>query len=113
MIDPKMLELKIYDDIPHLLAAGRHRSGKAIRALKWAVEQMEDRYRMMAELGVRNLASFNAEGRRGQGQGQAARPPRPDRLRPRNRAQPIYEEEKLEFEAAAADRGGRRRDSPT
>ncbi|MEO6113766.1 MAG: DNA translocase FtsK 4TM domain-containing protein, partial [Sphingomicrobium sp.] len=51
MIDPKMLELSIYDDIPHLLSPVVTEPGKAIRALKWTVEQMEERYRMMASLG--------------------------------------------------------------
>ena len=51
MIDPKMLELSIYDDIPHLLAPVVTEPGKAIRALKWTVEQMEERYRMMASAG--------------------------------------------------------------
>jgi S-DNA-T family DNA segregation ATPase FtsK/SpoIIIE len=59
MIDPKMLELKMYDGIPHLLAPVVTEPGKAIRALKWAVDQMEDRYLQMSELGVRNLAGFN------------------------------------------------------
>ena len=59
MIDPKMLELSSYDDIPHLLSPVVTEPAKAIRALKWAVEQMEERYRMMSSLGVRNLANFN------------------------------------------------------
>ncbi|MBB3764777.1 DNA translocase FtsK [Sphingomicrobium lutaoense] len=59
MIDPKMLELSVYDDIPHLLSPVVTEPAKAIRALKWTVEQMEERYRMMASLGVRQLASFN------------------------------------------------------
>jgi S-DNA-T family DNA segregation ATPase FtsK/SpoIIIE len=59
MIDPKMLELSMYEDIPHLLAPVVTEPAKAIRALKWAVEQMEERYRMMASLGVRALKSFN------------------------------------------------------
>ncbi len=59
MIDPKMLELSVYDDIPHLLSPVVTEPAKAIRALKWAVEQMEDRYRMMSSLGVRNLQGFN------------------------------------------------------
>src|SRR3546814_16507492 len=50
MIDPKMLELSVYDGIPHLLAPVVTEPKKAIRALKWAVEQMEDRYRMMSSL---------------------------------------------------------------
>jgi S-DNA-T family DNA segregation ATPase FtsK/SpoIIIE len=60
MIDPKMLELSIYDDIPHLLGPVVTEPGMEIRAVKWTVEQREDRYRMMANLGVRALPSFNA-----------------------------------------------------
>src|SRR3546814_4991578 len=48
MIDPKMLALSMYEDIPHLLPPAVTKPPKAMRALKWAVEQMEDRYRMMA-----------------------------------------------------------------
>jgi len=59
LIDPKVLELKSYDEIPHLLSPVVTEPAKAVRALKWAVEEMERRYRMMSEIGVRNLASFN------------------------------------------------------
>ncbi|MCY7338821.1 MAG: DNA translocase FtsK 4TM domain-containing protein [Sphingomonas bacterium] len=59
MIDPKMLELKTYDGIPHLLAPVVTDPPKAIRALKWTVEQMEDRYRQMSAINVRSLATFN------------------------------------------------------
>ncbi|WP_119420074.1 FtsK/SpoIIIE family DNA translocase [Desertibaculum subflavum] len=59
MIDPKMLELSVYDGIPHLLAPVVTEPGKAIVALKWAVREMEDRYRKMSELGVRNIGSYN------------------------------------------------------
>ncbi|MBC7519718.1 MAG: DNA translocase FtsK 4TM domain-containing protein [Sandarakinorhabdus sp.] len=59
MIDPKMLELCIYDGIPHLLSPVVTDPPKAIRALKWAVEQMEDRYRQMSAINVRSLATFN------------------------------------------------------
>ena len=45
MIDPKMLELSVYDGIPHLLSPGRHRPEKAVVALKWVVGEMEERYR--------------------------------------------------------------------
>ena len=85
MIDPKMLELSSYDDIPHLLAPVVTEPGKAIRALKWTVEQMEERYRMMANLGVRALPSFNAKVREAKGQGRQARPAGSDRLRRRHR----------------------------
>jgi S-DNA-T family DNA segregation ATPase FtsK/SpoIIIE len=59
MIDPKMLELSVYDDIPHLLAPVVTEPQKAIRALKWAVEQMEERYRLMAHINVRSLSGYN------------------------------------------------------
>ncbi|MBS0254351.1 MAG: DNA translocase FtsK 4TM domain-containing protein [Proteobacteria bacterium] len=59
LIDPKVLELKSYDEIPHLLSPVVTEPAKAIRALKWAVEEMERRYRQMSAIGVRNLTSFN------------------------------------------------------
>ena len=89
LIDPKMLELSVYDDIPHLLAPVVTEPAKAIRALKWTVEQMEDRYRMMASVGVRQLSSLQRQGARGEDEGPAARPARPDRLRRRDRPAPI------------------------
>ncbi len=59
LVDPKVLELKSYDDIPHLLSPVVTEPSKAVRALKWAVEEMERRYRMMSELSVRNITGFN------------------------------------------------------
>ncbi|MDR1476292.1 MAG: cell division protein FtsK [Holosporales bacterium] len=59
MIDPKMLELSVYDEIPHLLTPVVTDSKKAIFALKWAVAEMEGRYRRMSKLGVRNIDGFN------------------------------------------------------
>jgi S-DNA-T family DNA segregation ATPase FtsK/SpoIIIE len=59
MIDPKMLELSVYDDIPHLLTPVVTEAHKAVTALKWAVREMEDRYRAMSKLGVRNIDGFN------------------------------------------------------
>jgi DNA segregation ATPase FtsK/SpoIIIE, S-DNA-T family len=59
MIDPKMLELSVYDGIPHLLAPVVTAPEKAVSALKWAVKEMENRYRKMAELGVRNIDGYN------------------------------------------------------
>ncbi len=59
MIDPKMLELSVYDGIPHLLAPVVTDPAKAVSALKWVVREMESRYRKMSELGVRNVASYN------------------------------------------------------
>ena len=59
MIDPKMLELSVYDGIPHLLAPVVTDPKKAVAALKWAVREMEDRYRKMSKIGVRNIAGYN------------------------------------------------------
>nr|WP_253201133.1 DNA translocase FtsK 4TM domain-containing protein [Sphingomonas quercus] len=97
MIDPKMLELSIYDNIPHLLSPVVTEPAKAIRALKWAVEQMEERYRMMASVGVRGLASFNEKVRAAKAKGQ----PLGRRVQTgydADTGQPIYEEEQLDYE---------------
>ncbi len=59
MIDPKMLELSVYDEIPHLLAPVVTDMKEAANALKWCVAEMERRYRIMAALGVRNLVGYN------------------------------------------------------
>ncbi|MEO6396209.1 MAG: DNA translocase FtsK, partial [Devosia sp.] len=59
MIDPKMLELSVYDGIPHLLTPVVTDPSKAVTALKWAVREMEDRYRKMSKIGVRNIDGFN------------------------------------------------------
>ena len=72
LIDPKMLELSVYDGIPHLLAPVVTDPKKAVVALKWAVSEMEDRYRKMSKLGVRNIDGL-----------QCTRSPRP-----RKRARP-------------------------
>ncbi|MDQ0465330.1 S-DNA-T family DNA segregation ATPase FtsK/SpoIIIE [Caulobacter ginsengisoli] len=63
MIDPKMLELSVYDGIPHLLAPVVTDPKKAIVALKWTVREMEDRYRRMSKIGVRNVAGYNEKAR--------------------------------------------------
>ena len=59
MIDPKMLELSVYDGIPHLLSPVVTDPKKAVVALKWTVREMEDRYKKMSKLGVRNIDGFN------------------------------------------------------
>jgi S-DNA-T family DNA segregation ATPase FtsK/SpoIIIE len=59
MVDPKMLELSVYDDIPHLLTPVVTDPKKAVTALKWAVKEMESRYMAMSKLGVRNIESYN------------------------------------------------------
>jgi DNA segregation ATPase FtsK/SpoIIIE, S-DNA-T family len=97
MIDPKMLELSIYDDIPHLLSPVVTEPAKAIRALKWAVEQMEERYRMMSSLSVRNLANFNDKVRTAQAKGTPLGRKVQIGYDPMT-GQPQYEEEELAYE---------------
>ena len=70
MIDPKMLELSVYDGIPHLLAPVVTDPKKAIVALKWTVREMEDRYRLMSKIGVRNVASYNERAREAAAKGE-------------------------------------------
>ncbi|QWK80171.1 DNA translocase FtsK [Ochrobactrum sp. BTU1] len=70
MVDPKMLELSIYDGIPHLLTPVVTDPKKAVVALKWAVREMEDRYRKMARLGVRNIEGFNQRAASAKGKGE-------------------------------------------
>ena len=86
MVDPKMLELSVYDGIPHLLTPVVTDPKKAVVALKWAVREMEERYKKMSKLGVRNIDGFNARVVEAQGQGRGHHPHRADRLRPRDRA---------------------------
>ena len=59
MVDPKMLELSVYEGIPHLLLPVVTDPNKAAQALKWAVSEMERRYQIMSEMGVRNIQGFN------------------------------------------------------
>ncbi|MDT0500278.1 MULTISPECIES: DNA translocase FtsK 4TM domain-containing protein [unclassified Halomonas] len=61
MVDPKMLELSVYDGIPHLLAPVVTDMKEAANALRWCVAEMERRYKLMASMGVRNIAGFNAK----------------------------------------------------
>jgi S-DNA-T family DNA segregation ATPase FtsK/SpoIIIE len=61
MIDPKMLELSVYDDIPHLLTPVVTDPKKAVVALKWAVREMESRYKAMSKVGVRNIEGYNSK----------------------------------------------------
>ena len=67
MVDPKMLELSVYDGIPHLLTPVVTDPKKAVVALKWAVREMEERYKKMSKLGVRNIDGFNARVAEAQG----------------------------------------------
>ncbi|MGE0755198.1 MAG: DNA translocase FtsK, partial [Alphaproteobacteria bacterium] len=69
MIDPKMLELSVYDGIPHLLTPVVTEPGKAVVALKWTVKEMENRYRQMSNLSVRNIEGYNKKIREAKARG--------------------------------------------
>jgi DNA segregation ATPase FtsK/SpoIIIE, S-DNA-T family len=71
MVDPKMLELSVYDGIPHLLTPVVTDPKKAVVALKWAVREMEDRYKKMAKVGVRNIDGYNARLQEAKSRGEA------------------------------------------
>jgi S-DNA-T family DNA segregation ATPase FtsK/SpoIIIE len=97
MVDPKMLELSVYDGIPHLLTPVVTDPKKAIVALKWAVREMEERYRKMSKLGVRNIDGYNARVAEAQSRG--------DSLTrtvhtgyDRETGEAIYEKERLEVD---------------
>ena len=81
MVDPKMLELSVYDGIPHLLTPVVTDPKKAVVALKWAVREMEHRYKKMSKLGVRNIDGYNARVAEANKQGRETQPHRPYRLR--------------------------------
>lgn len=70
MVDPKMLELSIYEGIPHLLAPVVTDPKKSVVALKWAVREMEDRYRSMSKVGVRNIEGYNQRLREAKAKGE-------------------------------------------
>ncbi|MEM9030426.1 MAG: FtsK/SpoIIIE domain-containing protein, partial [Pseudomonadota bacterium] len=70
LIDPKMLELSVYNGIPHLLTPVVTDPGKAVAALNWAVREMEERYKRMADMGVRNIAAYNNRVRGAQERGE-------------------------------------------
>ena len=70
MVDPKMLELSVYDGIPHLLTPVVTDPKKAVVALKWAVREMEQRYKKMSKLGVRNIDGYNARVSEANGKGE-------------------------------------------
>lgn len=84
MIDPKMLELSIYADIPHLLAPVVTDMKEAANALRWCVAEMERRYRLMSAEGVRNLAGFNKKVREAKEAGKPLKDPlfKPDEMNP-------------------------------
>ncbi|MBL4871654.1 MAG: DNA translocase FtsK 4TM domain-containing protein [Robiginitomaculum sp.] len=97
MIDPKMLELSVYDGVPHLLAPVVTEPKKAVVALKWTVREMESRYKKMSKMGVRSIAGYNEKVRIAQTSGE-------DMTRTvmtgysKETGEPIYETETLNYE---------------
>jgi len=98
MINPKMLELSVYDDIPHLLAPVVTDPGKAIVALKWTVREMESRYKSMARLGVRNIAGYNQRLAEARAKGEELKRTVQTGFHAET-GEPIFEEQKLDLEA--------------
>jgi S-DNA-T family DNA segregation ATPase FtsK/SpoIIIE len=98
MIDPKMLELSVYDGIPHLLSPVVTDPRKAVVALKWAVREMEDRYRKMSKMGVRGVEAFNERVRKAKDKGEVLKRTVQTGF-DRETGKPVYEDENLEFEA--------------
>src|SRR6204780_753348 len=97
MIDPKMLELSVYEGIPHLLAPVVTEPRKAVVALKWAVREMEKPYRKMSKLGVRGVEAFNERVRKAKDKGETLKRTVQTGF-DRETGKPIYEDEVLELE---------------
>jgi len=97
MIDPKMLELSVYDGIPHLLTPVVTDPRKAVVALKWAVREMEERYRKMSKLGVRGVEAFNDRVRKAKEKGATLKRTVQTGF-DRETGKPIYEDEVLELD---------------
>jgi S-DNA-T family DNA segregation ATPase FtsK/SpoIIIE len=96
LIDPKMLELSVYDGIPHLLTPVVTEPKKAVVALKWAVREMEERYRAMSKLGVRNLKAYNKRLAEAQTKGEELKR-RVQTGFNQDTGEPVYEEETLDL----------------
>jgi S-DNA-T family DNA segregation ATPase FtsK/SpoIIIE len=97
LIDPKMLELSVYEGIPHLLAPVVTDPRKAVVALKWAVREMEERYRKMSKLGVRGVEAFNERVRKAKEKGETLKRTVQTGF-DRETGKPVYEDEVLELE---------------
>ena len=97
LIDPKMLELSVYEGIPHLLAPVVTDPRKAVVALKWAVREMEERYRKMSKLGVRGVEAFNERVSKANEKGETLKRTVQTGF-DRETGKPIYEDETLELE---------------
>jgi len=98
LIDPKMLELSVYDGIPHLLAPVVTDPRKAVVSLKWTVKEMEERYQKMSKLGVRNIAGFNERISEAEENGEALTRTMHTGY-DQETGEPIYETEELDYEA--------------
>ena len=96
MIDPKMLELSVYEGIPHLLAPVVTDPHKAVVALKWAVREMEERYRKMSKLGVRNIDGYNMRAEEAHKKGEVFTRQIQTGFDPET-GSPIYEEEQMDL----------------
>ena len=97
MIDPKMLELSVYEGIPHLLAPVVTDPKKAVVPLKWAVREMEERYQKMAQLGVRNLEGYNARVKEALKKGEIITRTVQTGFDP-DTGEPVFEEREMELE---------------
>ncbi len=97
LIDPKMLELSVYEGIPHLLAPVVTDPRKAVVALKWTVREMEERYRKMSKVGVRNIEGFNARISEAEENGEALSRTVHTGYDEEN-GEPVYETEALDYE---------------
>ena len=98
MIDPKMLELSVYDRIPHLLAPVVTEPPKAIGALKWTVREMERRYKAMSQLGVRNIGGYNEKVAAASGRGEQLTRRVQTGFDPET-GKPVFEEQPLALES--------------
>jgi len=97
LIDPKMLELSVYEGIPHLLAPVVTDPRKAVVALKWAVREMEERYRKMSKLGVRGVEAFNERVRKAKEKGETLKRTVQTGF-DQETGKPVYEDETLDLE---------------
>lgn len=98
LIDPKMLELSVYEGIPHLLAPVVTDPRKAVVALKWTVREMEERYRKMSKVGVRNIEGFNSRILEAEENGETLSRTVHTGYDEES-GEPVYETEELEYEA--------------
>ncbi len=100
LIDPKMLELSVYEGIPHLLAPVVTDPRKAVVALKWTVREMEERYRKMSKVGVRNIEGFNARVAEAEENGETLTRTVHTGY-DEETSEPVYESEELDYDAMA------------